>query len=43
MYEIGAIAARMLIKIINGEEINNSQIILKHKLVLRNSVVPLRS
>jgi LacI family transcriptional regulator len=43
MYEIGAIAARMLIKIINDENLESSQVILKHRLVLRNSVIPVRS
>lgn len=37
MYEIGAVAARILIKILNREEIDNSQVILKHKIVVRNS------
>lgn len=42
MYEIGAMAARMLIKIINGEKIDKYQIILKHKLVERDSVIPVK-
>ncbi|HHY79364.1 MAG TPA: substrate-binding domain-containing protein, partial [Thermoanaerobacter sp.] len=39
MYEIGAVAARMLIKMLNGEEIDDYQKILKHKIVLRNSCI----
>jgi len=39
MYEIGAVAARMLIKMLNGEEIDEYQIILKHKIVVRNSCI----
>ncbi|NNG65819.1 LacI family DNA-binding transcriptional regulator [Caldanaerobacter subterraneus] len=42
MYEIGAIAARMLIKIISGEKVEEAQVILRHKLVLRNSVISVK-
>lgn len=39
MYEIGAVAARMLIKTLDNEKLNKEQIILKHKIVIRNSCV----
>ena len=39
MYEIGAVAARMLIKMLNGENIDEYQTILEHKIVVRNSCI----
>lgn len=37
MYDIGAVAARMLIKMINNESIDTNRVILKHQLIIRNS------
>ncbi|MGB9679586.1 MAG: LacI family DNA-binding transcriptional regulator [Minisyncoccia bacterium] len=37
MYEIGAFAARLLIKFLDGEDLEDYQLILKSKLVLRDS------
>lgn len=42
MYEIGAVAARMLIKMLNGENIDEYQTILEHKIVVRNSCISLK-
>ncbi|ADL08508.1 LacI family DNA-binding transcriptional regulator [Thermosediminibacter oceani] len=37
MYNIGAVAAEILINLINGESVERKQIILEHKLVIRSS------
>ncbi|WP_026486896.1 LacI family DNA-binding transcriptional regulator [Caldanaerobius polysaccharolyticus] len=37
MYDMGVVAARMLIKIIDNEQISNKQVILEHKLIVRDS------
>ncbi|MCG0276026.1 MAG: LacI family transcriptional regulator [Thermosediminibacteraceae bacterium] len=37
MYEIGSVAADILMNLINGESIERKRIILDHKLVIRNS------
>jgi LacI family transcriptional regulator len=37
LYDIGAVAIRMIVKKINNEEIDNDIVILPHKLVERKS------
>lgn len=37
IYDIGAVAIRMIIKKINNEELDTNMVILPHKLIIRNS------
>ncbi|WP_038069361.1 MULTISPECIES: LacI family DNA-binding transcriptional regulator [Thermoanaerobacterium] len=39
MYDIGAVAARMLIKIIDNKKISEKKVILKHRLIIRQSCI----
>ena len=40
MYDIGAVSARMLIKMINKEEVDNKNIIMPHEIIERESTAP---
>ncbi len=37
MYDMGSVGMRMLIKIINKEELENDNYVLQHKIVERDS------
>ena len=40
LYDVGAVAMRLLTKIMNHEEIDQRQIILPHKFISRQSTKP---
>lgn len=40
MYDIGAVSARMLIKMLNNEELNDKNIIVPYELIQRESTAP---
>lgn len=42
-YEMGSLSVRQLLKMINGEELEEKQIIVKHQLIIRDSTAVLRS